>query len=496
MKHAALLLAAALLAACAAVDPYRQAPIAQHLARNDAVGECARLLRDVDRRIDSAGARDAMAPRVGGFPYLRVDRFAAALSADAADGAAVRAWRDRLDRLGAQARAIELTNAGPGRGTAPARIDECVREVAAADASNAAAVALLRQNAVVPDDYSLAMRAVGLYPLAKIPFAAGVRNWQDETREVFALPLAQLPVSGRLTRYVLATNADGDLPQASEDALGVPLLTPAQRDALLQRYAPVLDVDTASDDDRIGRPHWRSVDGAATHIAIATAQPAAYTRLAYTRIAGRVHLQLVYTFWFPARPKQGAFDTLGGALDGLIWRVTLDRDFTPLVYDSIHPCGCYHQFFPTARLRAKAPPPEQGAFDEGLFAPQAQPAPAERVLLRVASRTHYLQRVAAAAEIAAPETVVSYALHDDDELRTLAYPGGGTRSAFDADGLIAGSERLERFLFWPMGIASAGQMRQWGRHATAFVGRRHFDDPGLIGRYFEVVRSIPTGIAD
>jgi hypothetical protein len=27
-------------------------------------------------------------------------------------------------------------------------------------------------------------------------------------------------------------------------------------------------------------------------------------------------------------------------------------------------------------------------------------------------------------------------------------------------------------------------MRQWGRHATAFVGRRHFDEPFLIERYF------------
>jgi hypothetical protein len=37
-----------------------------------------------------------------------------------------------------------------------------------------------------------------------------------------------------------------------------------------------------------------------------------------------------------------------------------------------------------------------------------------------------------------------------------------------------------------MGITSAGQMRQWGNHATAFVGRRHFDDPDLFERYFEL----------
>ena len=41
-------------------------------------------------------------------------------------------------------------------------------------------------------------------------------------------------------------------------------------------------------------------------------------------------------------------------------------------------------------------------------------------------------------------------------------------------------------LFWPMGITSAGQMRQWGRHATAFVGRRHFDDARLLDQYFEL----------
>ena len=57
---------------------------------------------------------------------------------------------------------------------------------------------------------------------------------------------------------------------------------------------------------------------------------------------------------------------------------------------------------------------------------------------------------------------------------------------FGPDGLVAGSERAERFFFWPMGIASAGAMRQWGHHATAFVGRSHFDDADLIERRFVI----------
>jgi hypothetical protein len=89
-----------------------------------------------------------------------------------------------------------------------------------------------------------------------------------------------------------------------------------------------------------------------------------------------------------------------------------------------------------------------------------------------------------------PAGAIAYSLRDDNELRALPWPNEAapraTRSAYGTDGLIAGSERLERLFFWPMGIASAGQMRQWGHHATAFVGRRHFDDPDLFDRYFEL----------
>lgn len=31
--------------------------------------------------------------------------------------------------------------------------------------------------------------------------------------------------------------------------------------------------------------------------------------------------------------------------------VTLAPDGEPLLYDSIHRCGCYHKFFPTPRAR-------------------------------------------------------------------------------------------------------------------------------------------------
>jgi hypothetical protein len=99
------------LAGCATVDPFAQAPIAAHLQRTDGVGDCARLLRELDRQVVAAAARDAQDTLVPGFPYLRVDRLSAALAPDVADDLRWRQWRGRLAALDRQARMHELRNA-------------------------------------------------------------------------------------------------------------------------------------------------------------------------------------------------------------------------------------------------------------------------------------------------------------------------------------------------------------------------------------------------
>ena len=101
------------LVGCATVDPYASDPIAAHLLRNDDVGYCARLFADLDQQVDRANARDAEAHRIEGFPYLRVDRFGAALGPWATAGDAQRtAWLKRLAELDDAGRATELANAG------------------------------------------------------------------------------------------------------------------------------------------------------------------------------------------------------------------------------------------------------------------------------------------------------------------------------------------------------------------------------------------------
>ncbi len=178
---------------------------------------------------------------------------------------------------------------------------------------------------------------------------------------------------------------------------------------------------------------------------------------------------------------ESEFDLLAGALNGVVFRVTLAPDGTPLVYDTIHPCGCYHLFFTTPRAVPLPSPPGEV---EWAFVPQKLRAMnvSDRLVVRIASGTHYVERVYRDQD----DSLARYDLRHYDDLRSLPRMTGGSRSVFRPDGIIAGTERNERFLLWPMGIENAGAMRQWGRHATAFVGRRHFDDANLLERRFEL----------
>jgi hypothetical protein len=271
---------------------------------------------------------------------------------------------------------------------------------------------------------------------------------------------------------------------AARSRLALPVFTEEEAERLFAAHAPVFEIETGGDHDRFGMPEWERSGAPGVDVA----QPVVFRRLAYTRNGSGVLVQLVYTIWFPGRPAASAFYLLSGRLDGVIWRVTLAPDGAPLVYDTIHPCGCYHMFFPTARAEPR-PSPEPDI--EWAFVPLRLPAVSagERLVVRIASGDHYVVGVRRdgagdPGSEAGTRAAQSYRMVDEEVLRTLPLPAGGTRSLYGPDGLVAGTERAERFFFWPMGIPSAGQMRQWGRHATAFVGRRHFDDARLIEQRF------------
>ncbi len=476
------MLLAALLAGCAAQRALEAVPAVPPRG-------CAAWLDAAERAVDAAGVRDVQAARVAGHPHLRVDRLLAALAVERPVGQAYAAWVRHAAALAREGWAVELANLPvQARGALVeegdpralrARAAACVAERSALTADDAAGRDAVLAAARVEDAYVDWLRVVGLYPLTRFAVLAGYFRWRDELDALHRVPLHALPVAGTLRRYAAAGRAPGKAAGGwTRDALGYPVLDASAREALFAAHSPLWVIDTVGDDDRPGHPDW---SGGGWRAVVDTGRPTEFRHLSYTRVAGRVLPQLNYLLWFPARPPRREGDIYAGHLDGLLLRVTLDGDGRPLLLDTIHPCGCYHMFFPGPRLLPR-PPGETGG--EGFHAPQAapRPGPGERLAVRVAAGTHQLLRLHL-VPVDTPATPLAVA--DYAALRSLPHPAG-RRSLFGPDGLVAGTERSERFVLWPMGIPSAGAMRQWGRHATAFVGRRHFDDAELVEAGFAV----------
>ena len=472
-----LALAAALVSACSSLPP-SSAPIPTDSPSAEA-RDCVAWMTRLDETVAQADVADAQEARVAGQPHLRTNRFTAALAQDARvdDASFARDGLTAMRALDRAARSAEISNL-----PALALLALQTSRTEALQRSETCATLLMatakpaRNTFAVASNYSTGKRFFGAYALTRYPFTAGVERQFSAVRMAFARPL-EVPAGGKLLRYVPL-----ELPMDTvDDAL------------LLNQHQPVFETEVTLPDDEIGALAW---DTAQRRPVVQTSQPAVYTAITYTRYRGQTLRQLVYTVWFGARPADGPGDLLAGHLDGLIWRVTLDRDNKVLLYDTIHPCGCYHYFITTPSAQAMAAPPNE---PEWAFVPQTVAAPqtSERVVLRIATRTHYLERVTLEPRVAQASATVQQVptvVLPQDALRALPQLTAGkpdptlaTHSAFGPDALVPETQRGERFIFWPMGIVSPGQPRQWGHHATAFVGERHFDDAHLLERRFELL---------
>lgn len=458
---------------------------------------CLAFLNMSDDTVRQAGMGDAQATRVPGFPYLRIDRFLASFAGDDLSPAGLQMWIGQMRQLDLAGRAKEYralsaaqrTRLDSGAPTAEdlwQRARACGARLQRLDMEDGRARTRLLKVARVPSDYVLWQQILGLYPLTSIGVLQGVRRYHSEVEQTYATPLNQLPVQGRLVRFMPPTE---DLPltssgvaailqRSADNPLRIPHPDGPERRRLFAAFAPVWEVDVAGDADRLGMPYW------SRRPEVNTRQPVVFTHLSYARFAGEILLQLNYIVWFPARPRTGALDLLGGRLDGIIWRVTLAADGQPLIYDSVHNCGCYHRFFPTPRLRLVR---RRVGFEEPVLVPQRVRLDPSRKVLRIAATSHAVQRVySASGTPTAASAEVGYRFREYDLLRALPI-GDGYRSLFGPGGIVPDTERRERCLLWPTGVDSPGAMRQWGRHAVAFVGERYFDAPRLIERYFERV---------
>jgi hypothetical protein len=457
----------------------------ERIGMDDPFGRCADFFDYLNQHVVQAGAIDPGSFRVQGYPYLRVDRFLASFREEISNEAAFASWVNRMQALDQNARKHEIANL-PNGGT-PAdkealyqRVVSCGNLLKASDFQDDRLRRELREKVTAPDDYILIRQILGIYPITRWFVAMGVSRWHDEVFRTFSV---EPPTGWQSIRYVPATgDADPEtcatVAHTQRDALGIPQYTADALETLFQCHAPVWKVETHRNDDRIGMPFWTS-EG---NLSVNTSRPITYTLLSYTRFQNVILTQLNYIIWFPSRPKVHIFDIYGGMLDGLNYRVTLDPQGEPLLYDSVHHCGCYYAAYPTPRLKIH----EKIPYREPPLILKAPDNPPDRHWITVAmkSRTHFVRHLYPSGFDANSDTVV-YTMLPYDQLRSMKDAHGEYRSMFDQDSLVPGSQRLERWLFWPTGVYSAGAMRQWCRHAVAFAGRRHYDDPFFMEKIFE-----------
>lgn len=554
------LTALVLLAGCGSIDPVPQpraiddARTVERVQRpaftqggrasNTGPQYCRNLYQALERQVVARQVVDAGQQRMAGFPFLRSNRFLASFASDfeqdlktqrarlgdeaaarkaVLDSAPFAAWVEQLRGLDVKVRHFEIERLPDSalplyhhedRASLQADVERC-SSVLASRLDAGQLPALLRQ-ADVPDEYQRMLRALGAYPLTGIGVSSSIRNWEAHQRQVFAVQ-RKSTFSGMAAfqRYQpthliegidARRQASSIMAKVRRDALGIPLFDEAQTRTLLKAFAPSYEVATVTDSDRIGRLHWIDLRGLIRDpnerfwLDVDTNVPVVYQRMEFTRFGDQVLPQLVYTVWFNERPHESSNDLQAGRLDGLVWRVTLDTDGAPLIYDSIQPSGRYAMFFPTRRLMARARPSNVDELAEWRYSPidvaiedwvgQAYPG---ALSLHVSSRTHQLVGIGATGEEWGSPVFLNppYALLPEDSLRALPLPGGGHRSIYNQNGIVPDTERRSRLLLWTMGVSKMGSIRQPGRQPTALVGRRHFDDPRLIETRYQRVPVLP-----
>jgi len=485
--------------------------------------QCAAVWHEFQLSVNVQGVFDAQDWPLPGYEFLRLDRATSHLLQEDLSAAQKLSWLELTYDKGKLARQIEnhkLENAYD-----ITSLENCLSRLLPELAEDSNFWSYARTQSF-PDRYSLSRQIFGLYYVFR-----PVVNWQVKAlnervsstfqryesqhpwhlyslREQSRAPrLAPTPAASSPWRADLQENEFAGLSMAAvrhqphisqqgvrsilnrnqqKNALGLPYFSKAQTRALAEHYHPIIALEFGHEDDRVGRPV--NVDGEWT----VSEQPGLFTSVSYVWWQDQWLPQLVYHWWYPARPKSALIDILAGELDGLIWRVTLDWDGNVLFYDSIHPCGCYHKVYP-----AKPGIVFRGTQEDEerlMVLPVVYPGPEHRPVIKISSIAHYVVGLEfnhtnnnspdplSVASLGNAENYY-YEISAYDELRLQK---SGDQYLFGRDGLVHGTERLERFLLWNMGVISPGTMRQWGHHATAFVSRRHFDDPMLFETYFEL----------
>ena len=485
-------IALALTACSPGVKPFVFSETAETAAGAD-------FLRDLDRSVVETGVSNAGAFRLDGFPYLRTDRFLCGLKDRGTDPAGKALWVDWMRASDTMARQTEIaclpreSRERLAERAALAPSVEALTEYAEACADSLLAAHRDRPgfyDAVAAavecqSEYKTTLRVAGLYPLSALPVAfltkkahRRMTRWFDRKTDDL-LPRGEWVSYGPDHRYDFSTEeVKRMIAKTADNVLSVPRPDENTRQVLAAAFAPILTQDVRDDADRIGAVKWR--DG---RIVVDGDQPTVYYYITNAFYNRRPVLQINYALWYPARTGPGAPWIERGSLDGLTVRLSLDLEGRPVMVDIMNNCGCYHFFVPVEGC-VKAVRSQPLTIDA--FAPSRLPETFSGATLNVHVIADWHQ-VAGISTQPLPASDIRYRLVPYQTLEMLTKTDGSQESLFNEHGIARGSERIEPFILFSMGIPKVGSMRQRSHHALKLVGKAYFSDPDLFDDSFEFI---------
>ncbi|MDO6684776.1 MULTISPECIES: hypothetical protein [unclassified Agarivorans] len=351
-------------------------------------------------------------------------------------------------------------------------IEQCINELNQQLKGHSRQTAELLATIPKDNDYSATAKVFGLYPLSSKVFASAIEKEQQHLAEDW-LAANRSSLSGFTAKQAALYLPEPALANVNAtdlqlDAFGQ-LASKQQQATLLKWYAPQWLIENNTADNVPGVPVWQKQQLAFEH-----SKPFSFSHITYARHNNQTTIQLNYILWFKQRPKLSSVDWVAGEHDALIFRIHLTNKLEVIAYDSIHLCGCWY----TLML------PQQRSYHaiqdnkiESVLMHRVNVA--DKMRISISADTHQIIDLQPTADIAEVVAKTTYTLQPWQSLLTLE-KGQGYKSIYDSNGYVWGSERFERWFFWPMGVKQPGSLRRFGDHAISFVGERYFDQVHLL----------------
>lgn len=449
------------------------------------LSQCQKQLTQKISQLKKTGILDTQDHFIQGFEFLAVDRFLAQLYTQASNKIQRQEWLKLAFNKAQIKSLVSLQN----QGNDPyelAAFEFCNQQLYKNLLENPALLwsQVDAQQIMPKNNYSTLSRFLGGYWIAQWLAKPSI---QKEKNKAISLWQQTISTAEKATTWELEINGKEESSKRQfkpkyadvygDSPLQIPIFLKSNLQELFKLHAPqwkvlINDHSTYQSNKAIntpGTPYFKNA------WFINTNEATVFTHSSFTFFNDKKLLQLNYLMWFPqASYSQTGTDWYGGKFDGVYWRVTLDTDGEVLLYDSIHACGCYHTVIINPKKLVWI---ETDKSDPPIKAPTSWVTGPVQVTL--SANQHWL--IGLSNQKNADH---SFSLKPLNQLRSVQTPQG-FKSLYNQKGFIKGSERGERFFLWPFGVNNAGAMRQWGQHATAFIGKRHFDDANWLDDFFK-----------